>query len=266
MAPQYVQPVALPFRQDSIVILRASESIGQSPATRSGWLPAAFVLLSLCACYRQQTNQPAVEAYFSPHGGCTAAVIRELNSAKDAVLVQAYSFTSAPIAQALVAAHRRGVDVRVILDKSQRTQRYSSATFLAHAGVQVLIDVAHAIAHNKTMVIDRKVVLTGSFNFTRAAEEKNAENLLIIRDGGLAKKYAENWQRHAKHSMPYQGIAAQEHKGRKEPESLRSMRSRAAIPRHSHNHPRPISWADIHRAMWLQQVWYAAHVPPTIKG
>ncbi len=71
------------------------------------------------------------EVYFSPHGGCTDAIIRELNKAKSSILVQAYSFTSAPIAKALLNANKSGVKIEVILDKSQRTQKYSSATFLS---------------------------------------------------------------------------------------------------------------------------------------
>jgi phosphatidylserine/phosphatidylglycerophosphate/cardiolipin synthase-like enzyme len=85
-------------------------------------------------------------------------------------LVQAYSFTSAPIANALVDAHKRGVNVQVILDKSQRTEKYSSADFVARAGIPTFIDAKHAIAHNKIMVIDGYEILTGSFNFTKAAE------------------------------------------------------------------------------------------------
>lgn len=120
------------------------------------------------------------------------------------VLVQAYSFTSAPIAKALVDAHKRGVDVRVILDKSQRTAKYSSADFIAHAGIPTFIDAKHAIAHNKVMIID-EVVITGSFNFTKAAEERNAENLLVIRDKTIAEKYTRNWEIHAEHSEKYEG-------------------------------------------------------------
>lgn len=71
--------------------------------------------------------------------------------------------------------------VEVIRDKSQRTQRYSSTTFLTNAGIPVWIDSKHAIAHNKVIVIDRATVITGSFNFTKAAEDKNAENLLVIK-------------------------------------------------------------------------------------
>jgi phosphatidylserine/phosphatidylglycerophosphate/cardiolipin synthase-like enzyme len=145
------------------------------------------------------------KVYFSPHGGCTEDIIKELNKAKNTVLIQAYSFTSAPIAKALLNAHKRGVRVEVILDKSQRTQQYSSATFLFNQGIPVKIDSAHAIAHNKVMIIDGETVITGFFNFTKAAEENNAENLLVIRDRKLAERYIKNWQEHERHSELYAG-------------------------------------------------------------
>ena len=138
-----------------------------------------------------ETNS-RVAVFFSPKGGCTEAVTEELGKARETVLVQPYSFTSAPIAKALVEAHQRGVRVEVLLDKSQRTERYSSATFLIHAGISTFIDARHAIAHNKVMVIDGQSVLTGSFNFTKAAEEKNAENLLFRKGKELASKYTAN--------------------------------------------------------------------------
>jgi phosphatidylserine/phosphatidylglycerophosphate/cardiolipin synthase-like enzyme len=105
-----------------------------------------------------------VAVYFSPHGGATDAIVREVNAATQQILVQAYSFTSAPIAKALVEAHQRGLKILVVLDKSNETEKYSAATFLLNAGIQTLIDDQHAIAHNKVMVIDSATVLTGSFN------------------------------------------------------------------------------------------------------
>ena len=131
-------------------------------------------------------------------------VVKEINAAKTTILVQAYSFTSAPIAKALVDAHKQGVQIQVILDKSQRSEKYSSADFVLHAGIPTFIDAKHAIAHNKIMVIDGATVITGSFNFTRNAEENNAENLLVIRSPDLAKKYTANWQAHLEHSEKYE--------------------------------------------------------------
>ena len=137
---------------------------------------------------------------FSPRGGCTQQIVDAIGSARRTILVQAYSFTSRPIADALIAAHGRGVTVELIADSSQRTERQSLIGRVAEAGIPVRIDAAHAIAHNKVMILDGETVLTGSFNFTRAAEERNAENLLIIRDRGLADRYTANWRTHAAHS------------------------------------------------------------------
>jgi len=134
------------------------------------------------------------------------------------VLVHAYSFASALRLRRTEAL----VKVQVLLDKSQRTEKYSSADFcrpegflrkgipsgLANAGISTKIDAAHVIAHNKVMIIDREIVITGSFNFSKAAEESNAENLLVIRDKELASRYIENWQFHDEHSDHYRPRAA----------------------------------------------------------
>ena len=163
-----------------------------------------LLLLAATPAFAQQGPQD-IHPYFSPNGGCTEAIVSALGGARKTVLVQAYSFTSLPIAKALVEAHKRGVDVQVILDKSQRTNRYSGATFLSNEGIPVFIDAAHKIAHNKLMVIDGITVITGSFNFTKAAENGNAENLLIISNAPeLAQRYTANWKEHLGHSEPYQ--------------------------------------------------------------
>jgi phosphatidylserine/phosphatidylglycerophosphate/cardiolipin synthase-like enzyme len=151
------------------------------------------------------TSPSSTTVCFTPGGHCTDQIIEVLSGAKRSILVQAYSFTSAPIAKALLEAHKRGVRVEALLDKSQRNEKYSSADFLANQGVPTKIDANHAIAHNKVMIIDGEVVITGSFNFTKAAQEKNAENVLIIRDKPLADQYTQNWQLHAQHSQPYTG-------------------------------------------------------------
>jgi phosphatidylserine/phosphatidylglycerophosphate/cardiolipin synthase-like enzyme len=130
---------------------------------------------------------------FTPGGECTQDIVNAIADAKKQILVQAYSFTSAPIARALVDAHKRGVDIKIILDKSQKTERYSSSRFLTNEGIPTWIDYRVAIAHNKVMVIDDATVVTGSFNFTSAAQNKNAENLLILQDPNLAKSYTKNW-------------------------------------------------------------------------
>lgn len=174
-----------------LLAILSSLSCNSSPAPVSAGSPAVA---------------PSINVFFSPRGGATAAIVGELGNAKKEVLVQAYSFTSAPIAKALVDAHKRGVKVTVVLDRSQRGERYTSATFVANAGIPTHIDAKHAIAHNKIMIVDQATIITGSFNFTKAAEEKNAENLLVIKgDPGLVKKYLTNYEEHLGHSEKYEG-------------------------------------------------------------
>ena len=145
------------------------------------------------------------QVYFSPDGGCTEAIIEQIDNAKSEILIQAYSFTSAPIARALVNAHKRRVHVEIILDKLNKSEKYSAGDFTAHMGVITYIDSQHVIAHNKIIIIDKETVITGSFNFTKAAEERNAENLLIMKSKELAKTYIENWNKHKEHSEKYEG-------------------------------------------------------------
>jgi phosphatidylserine/phosphatidylglycerophosphate/cardiolipin synthase-like enzyme len=120
-------------------------------------------------------------------------VVHEIEGAQREILLQAYGFTSEPIAAALVAAKARGVTVRAIFDKSDRTARGSRADDLAGAGVPLLVDTVPGIAHNKVLVIDSTEVITGSFNFTASAQKRNAENLLVIHDNGIAAQYRQNW-------------------------------------------------------------------------
>lgn len=137
----------------------------------------------------------SIQVYFSPYGGCTQAICQEINQAKSEILIQAYSFTSKPIAGAIADAIKRGVHVTALLDHSNRTDRYSAKTFLEHAGSDVRIDSCLAIAHSKVMIIDRSTLITGSFNFTKSAEERNVENLLIIKEEPtVVQKYIAQFQ------------------------------------------------------------------------
>jgi phosphatidylserine/phosphatidylglycerophosphate/cardiolipin synthase-like enzyme len=182
------------------------ERSGELAMKRKSWIASAiFLLILVVLSCSSQENITSIQVLFSPEGGCTDAIVGELTKARKEILVQAYSFTSQPIAKALVDAHKRGVLTEIILDKSQRREKYSAADFTAHMGIPTYIDDAHAIAHNKIMIIDRETVITGSFNFTKAAEERNAENLLIIRSKQFAKEYLNNWEQHKVHSEKYLG-------------------------------------------------------------
>lgn len=146
---------------------------------------------------------PVSRVYFSPKGGCTLAIFNAIAQAKSSILVQAYSFTSATIADALVNAQRRGVKVEVIIDKKRKRERKGKIKFLVKSGIPVAVDGEHKKAHDKVMIIDGKTVITGSFDFTKEAEAQDAENLLVLDDAVLAAAYTEHWKTHRQHSKPY---------------------------------------------------------------
>lgn len=142
-----------------------------------------------------QLHEATATVAFSPRGQAQNLVVNTVAAAKKTVLVQAYGFSNTAILKALADAKARGVDVRVILDKSNDRGKYSGASYMANAGIPVWIDYKPAIAHNKVMVIDSREVITGSFNFTEAAQNSNAENVLVLQGvTELAAVYTKDWQ------------------------------------------------------------------------
>ncbi|MDD5328842.1 MAG: phospholipase D family protein [Sulfuricella sp.] len=147
-----------------------------------------------------------VQVLFTPEDDATGQIVQAVEHAQKQVLVQTFSFTSKEIAHALIGARQRGVDVQVIADAEQlRKTGNGKVPEIAAGGVPVFVDSRHDSAHNKIMVIDagggNPVVITGSFNFTHAAQFRNAENLLIFRQNReLTAAYLENWRRHREHS------------------------------------------------------------------
>lgn len=158
---------------------------------------------NLISIPKQSIICPVIHACFTPGQNCTHQIIDEIGKAEHSILVQAYGFSSKNIADALIAAKNRGVNVKVILDKTQRSQKYSLLHYIVDAGIPVWIDTKPAIAHNKIMIIDKKEVITGSFNFTDAAQKRNAENLVFISDFKLAQLYIKNWEDRQYQSIPY---------------------------------------------------------------
>jgi phosphatidylserine/phosphatidylglycerophosphate/cardiolipin synthase-like enzyme len=150
-------------------------------------------------------EEDGIAVYFSPNGGCAEAIVHAVDGAHECVYVQAAQFTSAPIARALVAAKNRGVDVRVIVDRKKEDDDHSQTDRLLAAGIPTFADGQHHTAHNKLMLIDHHLILTGSFNFTRDADTQNAENLLLI-DGKpkLLAAYEHNFKEHLGHSTPFE--------------------------------------------------------------
>lgn len=164
-------------------------------------LPLLFLLLS-CSPQKASEEQ-SIEVYFSPNGGAADAIIKEINSARKTIQVQAFSCTSVPIGDALVSAHNRKINVEVILDPENLKNPNSLLQTFLDNDIPVFIDRKHSIAHNKIILIDSDTVITGSYNLSKGAEYFNAENSLIIKNSKLAARYQINWGAHQLHSKQF---------------------------------------------------------------
>lgn len=145
-----------------------------------------------------------VSVCFVPAQECDTAIVAAIDTASQSIRVQAYGFTAARILHALADARARGVDVQAILDKSNDPEARADgvvhrahpggASFTAQAAIPTWIDDSVAIAHNKVIVIDRHLVIGGSYNYTASAERKNAENVTFLESAELAALYLANWE------------------------------------------------------------------------
>lgn len=162
-------------------------------------LSCAFLFCGTTAI--QAASYPAnVEVFFSPKGGAEEAIVKAINHAKRHVYVEAFLFTNPAITNALLEAHQRGVDVKVVMDRKAALTRKTSLSTLAKQSVPTYLDGKHSTAHNKVILIDDNKVLTGSFNFIIRSETSNAENLLVINSEKLANRYRKDWEDHLGHS------------------------------------------------------------------
>jgi len=163
-----------------------------------------FLLISLSTitnCFSKENNIENYKICFTPKGHCTEMIVHEINKAKDHIYIEAYSFTSKPIIESLLEAKKNHIEVTIILDKSQINNKNSLIKLLVNKGIKVFVDYKPAIAHNKIVMIDNNIVITGSFNFTKAAQYKNAENIIILYDKEIASIYKNNWQERLSNSI-----------------------------------------------------------------
>lgn len=151
---------------------------------------------------RLAKNTP-VQVYFSPDGGFTDAALKKISAARSEILIQSYYFGSFPIARELIKAHKRGVRVSVIVDRADRAEGVTPGIQMSQEGIPVFLDSSHAVANNRVMIIDRRIVFTGSFDFNKASEQTIADNLLVLESPELADAYRENWLKHRGHSEKY---------------------------------------------------------------
>jgi phosphatidylserine/phosphatidylglycerophosphate/cardiolipin synthase-like enzyme len=141
-------------------------------------------------------NIPSVRATcFSRVERCDVLLISLINRANRSVYVAVYSFTRDSLAAALIYAKERGVEVRVVIERERAYEQGSEYPRLKSAGVDVRLDGNPNLMHHKFMVIDGYVVVTGSYNWSSAAEERNDENVVVIFDRDVAQRFVQEFER-----------------------------------------------------------------------
>jgi phosphatidylserine/phosphatidylglycerophosphate/cardiolipin synthase-like enzyme len=147
-----------------------------------------LVLLVLAGCTSQ-------EAFFCHVDDCSSRIIHEISSARQEIVFAAYTFTEPSIGTAIILAHANGIDVKGVMEKRNMNSDYSQYSRLVGQGIDILPDANPALMHHKFFVIDNSTVITGSFNPTKAADESNDDNLIIVRNENMARQYAVEFQR-----------------------------------------------------------------------
>ena len=140
-----------------------------------------------------QIGSSKIEVCFTPGSLCENKIIQKINSAKKEILLQAFAFTSKPLAQALLRAVNRGVVIKVLSDKGQYHKKYSVLPLLKSSSVPIYFDKQPSYAHNKVMIIDGILTITGSYNWTYSAQHRNSENLVFIESSEVAERYSQNF-------------------------------------------------------------------------
>ena len=131
-----------------------------------------------------------IELYFSLYDDPESIIIKNIDNAEEFINIAMYTFTDREIAQAILRAKDRGVDIKIYLDRSQVNAKYSKSRYFINNGMEgIRISSNNYIMHNKFAVIDNEIVITGSYNWTASAGERNDENLLVIDDKNIIKKY-----------------------------------------------------------------------------
>lgn len=164
---------------------------------------ALVILLGISALSHAE---PSVQVGFSPEGSARQLVLETIGSAKHSIQMLAYSFQATDIAQALVDAKKRGVDVRIVIDKKRNLGKTSKAAmdFVTSNAVELRTNDHFHIHHDKTIIVDGNTVETGSFNFAASAERVNSENVVVIRDmPEVSRQYVAHWQSRWDLGEPY---------------------------------------------------------------
>jgi phosphatidylserine/phosphatidylglycerophosphate/cardiolipin synthase-like enzyme len=139
-------------------------------------------------------NNSTYRVYFCPEDSCAENLLKELKSAEKSIYFLTFSFTRKDFADALIEKKEKGLVVKGVIEKQRLNESYGQYNYLKNK-IEVVPDKNPKIMHNKIFIIDEKIVATGSFNPTYSADKYNDENLVIIEDESIAKKYLDEFNK-----------------------------------------------------------------------
>ncbi len=151
-----------------------------------------MVLLILTAGCK---NEKRIESYFCHYDDCAGKLGDEIRNAGENIYFMSYTLTNGRIASELIIKSKEGVEVKGIIESMNINGKGSKYELLRFQGIDVKKDNSSGLMHHKVFIIDKKIVVTGSFNPTEAADERNDDNMVIIRDEGIAKEYLKEFNR-----------------------------------------------------------------------
>jgi len=148
-----------------------------------------IILILVCGCVQEQ----AQEAFFCPEDNCEDRTILAIGNAESSINAAMYSFTSKEIFEALLKAKEKGIETRIVLDYLQSKSKYSLKDELLENGFEVRVMPSGKTMHNKFVIIDQDLVITGSYNWTKNADTRNKENLVYIFDKKISQEFEEEF-------------------------------------------------------------------------
>ncbi len=169
------------------------DQLNKALGRRSAFAIVALLILCCSSVAPAHEVRTGVDVCFVPADACEPGIVQAIDAARTQIRAEAYGFTAAAIIQAFVRARQCGVDVAVLLDRSNEGSRYSGLSAIEAAGIPVWIDAPRGIAHMKSITIDRHLVIGGSYNYTASAKTRNVEDVTFIESSDIASRFPRNW-------------------------------------------------------------------------
>lgn len=151
--------------------------------------------INKCLLPVKDKNEAENRCYFSPGDDCENAIVSCIRNAKHSIKICVFTISENVITNEIIAAKKRGVSVTIITDNDKLNDKGSDIRWLADEGVRIRIDESISHMHHKFCIVDREILLTGSYNWTKSAADRNQENLLVTEDPKMVKAYLKEFEK-----------------------------------------------------------------------